>query len=326
MIVKTKRMRIQALKQEDCEEFLKMDMNSQLIKIDNQNEQIKTDEAKAMIGQALDLGHARGSSGIFTILEEATDHFVGWITIWPESEKKESYELAYRLLPAYLGKGIEKEVSLAMVKKGFMECKLAEIFVRVAADYQDSIRLLEKIGLRFETLGENRELRYGVKREEWILKENALVSLGVRLSIKAIIERKGELLVTENGDHLEGSYYLLPGGGQEKKETMVETLKRECMEELGVRIRVGDFAVMREYIGANHEFAQWDEEFHQVELMFYCQLVEDPKKEAYVDGDLRQLGFAWIPIEELDGVRIYPKALIEWLKSDRNDQYLGDAN
>ena len=259
MIVKTKRMRIQALKQEDCEEFLKMDMNSQLIKIDNQNEQIKTDEAKAMIGQALDLGHARGSSGIFTILEEATDHFVGWITIWPESEK-------------------------------------------------------------------NRELRYGVKREEWILKENALVSLGVRLSIKAIIERKGELLVTENGDHLEGSYYLLPGGGQEKKETMVETLKRECMEELGVRIRVGDFAVMREYIGANHEFAQWDEEFHQVELMFYCQLVEDPKKEAYVDGDLRQLGFAWIPIEELDGVRIYPKALVGWLKSDRNNQYLGDVN
>jgi len=180
--------------------------------------------------------------------------------------------------------------------------------------------------LRFEAILEGRELRYGIDRGTWILEGNTLTSLGVRVSAKAIIERDGEILLTKNGDHLEGPYYLLPGGGQEKKETIVETLRRECMEELGVRIAVGEFAVIREYIGENHEFAAWDHEFHQVEIMFACNLLDEPVEQESVEGDLRQIGFEWIPVDQLDGVRLYPKALAKWLNGNRKQQYLGDVN
>lgn len=42
--------------------------------------------------------------------------------------------------------------------------------------------------------------------------------------------------------------YLLPGGEKEQQETDEETLKRECIEELGFQIEVG------EYIGAGEDY------------------------------------------------------------------------
>lgn len=326
MIAKTKRLRIEALKEEDWKELFQLDSKPEVMRFIHQGRTREVDEVKAYVSRALEYETLTGLGGYFTLWEESTDKFVGWVCLRPETEAGLRYEVGYRLLPEYWGQGIATEASLAMVKKGFLEWKVPEIFARAFAENRGSIRIMEKIGLRYDSLSADRELRYAIDRATWILEGNALTSLGVRISAKAIIERDGNLLVTENGDHLEGPYYLLPGGGQEKKETIEETLKRECMEELGVRIHVGDFAVIREYIGANHEFAAWDQEFHQVELMFYCQLIDEPRKEELVDGDLRQIGFAWIPVEDLERVRIYPKALANWLNGTRENQYLGDTN
>lgn len=42
--------------------------------------------------------------------------------------------------------------------------------------------------------------------------------------------------------------YLLPGGEKEQQETDEETLKRECIEELGFQIEIG------KYIGAGEDY------------------------------------------------------------------------
>jgi ADP-ribose pyrophosphatase YjhB (NUDIX family) len=54
-----------------------------------------------------------------------------------------------------------------------------------------------------------------------------------RNSAKAIIVREGRLLVTRNSDP-EGDWYILPGGGQNHSEPLHATLRRECLEEIGV--------------------------------------------------------------------------------------------
>ncbi len=82
----------------------------------------------------------------------------------------------------------------------------------------------------------------------------------IRNSAKAIIIHQGKLLLTKNKDN-DGFFYLFPGGGQEHGEVLKETLKRECIEELGVQVEVQDLVYVREYIGKNHEFAAWDHEF-----------------------------------------------------------------
>ena len=59
----------------------------------------------------------------------------------------------------------------------------------------------------------------------------------IRNSAKAIIIRNGQILCTKNRDLLE-EFYLLPGGGQNHGEPLYETLKRECLEEIGAKIQV----------------------------------------------------------------------------------------
>ena len=47
--------------------------------------------------------------------------------------------------------------------------------------------------------------------------------------------------------------YLLPGGEREKAETPIETIKRECIEELGYEVEVGDYlGTADEYYYSTH--------------------------------------------------------------------------
>ena len=326
MIAETRRLRIEPLKKENWKELLSLDCDPQVMKYIHDGAVRDEAAVKAYVARALEFSEMTGVGGYFTLWEKERDQFVGWVCLRPETEEGLRYEVGYRLLPTFWGKGLATEAALAMVKKGFLDWQVPSIFAIAYGENRGSVRIMEKVGLRFEAILEGRELRYGIDRETWILEGNTLTSLGVRVSAKAIIERDGKVLLTKNGDHLEGPYYLLPGGGQEKKETIEATLHRECMEELGVKIMVGEFAVIREYIGENHEFAAWDQEFHQVEIMFNCHLLDEPVVSDSVEGDLRQIGFEWLPIDQLDSIRLYPKALAGWLNGDRKKRYLGDVN
>lgn len=150
----------------------------------------------------------------------------------------------------------------------------------------------------------------------------------IRNSAKAIIIKNGRLLCTKNKDDW-GFFYLLPGGGQEPSENLHEALKRECMEEISARIEIKDILFVRDYIGKNHEFAEWDADMHQVEYMFECSILneEELKNGSIPDG--AQVGFEWLDINILNNYRIYPSLLKEYLgeKGKTVDKiYIGDIN
>lgn len=91
----------------------------------------------------------------------------------------------------------------------------------------------------------------------------------IRNSAKAIIIHEDRILLIQNTDE-NGYWYTLPGGGQGFGETLTDAVLRECKEELGTEVAVGDLMFVREYIGANHEFAAVDFDQHQVDFMFEC--------------------------------------------------------
>ena len=67
-------------------------------------------------------------------------------------------------------------------------------------------------------------------------------------------------------------FYILPGGGQKHGETLLDTLQRECREEIGTPVEAGEIAYVREYIGRHHHLRKLHKDFHQLEVVFHCEL------------------------------------------------------
>lgn len=148
----------------------------------------------------------------------------------------------------------------------------------------------------------------------------------LRYSVKAILIEDGRLLCIQKRDD-EGLYVLLPGGGQEPGETIHDTLRRECLEEIGAEIEINDLRFVRDYLGQNHEFADHDSDDHQVDLMFDCRLAEGAVVAPGPVPDDGQIDIVWIPLAELDAARIYPRILARLLQDGSTAPvYLGDVN
>lgn len=154
-----------------------------------------------------------------------------------------------------------------------------------------------------------------------------------RNSCKVIVMDSGRILFTMNRDD-QGEFLMLPGGGQRFGETLVKAARRETMEETGLSVEVRSLLLVREYIGANHEFASVDGDAHQTEFLFEAVLVPgDPGGEPAVPSamDTWQTGVAWIRPEDLRDFRIYPSVLASILPGVAGGTYagpvyLGDVN
>jgi len=149
----------------------------------------------------------------------------------------------------------------------------------------------------------------------------------IRNSVKAIIIKDGKLLAVKAKDK-DGFFYILPGGGQNHSETMHETLRRECLEEIGCRIKIKKLLLIREYLGKNHEFAEFDNNVHQIEFMFDCELEKD---EIPITGhlpDKDQVGIEWLDIRNILNYRLYPQSIREKIidNEKREGIYCGDVN
>lgn len=150
----------------------------------------------------------------------------------------------------------------------------------------------------------------------------------VRTSAKAVIVIDGRVLAVKKTD-ASGPWYLLPGGGQNPGESLTDALRRECLEEIGAEVEAGELIHVRDYIGANHEFADEDPDFHQVEFMFLCELPEGYTPRVGETPDIDQTSTEWLDITSLDGTRFYPKTLVPILRAlpeRTHPTYMGDVN
>lgn len=120
----------------------------------------------------------------------------------------------------------------------------------------------------------------------------------------AIIRNEGKILICRRARggscaHL----WEFPGGKREAGETLRECLARECMEELGVSVKVG-----RLYEKASHTYPE-----AAVELSFFLAEITGGTLQKNV-----HTAFSWVTRPELSGYEFCPadKALIDRLQRD----------
>lgn len=132
-------------------------------------------------------------------------------------------------------------------------------------------------------------------------------------SAKAVIlDADGYLLLIRYQDTSDmglGTWYALPGGRQHAGETLTEALERECLEELGARVRPGRLLFVREYLHTRHELAGTGRDQHKVEFMFSCALATEPAAAHAADTD--QAAAEWVAPGKLGDLNIFPRRLRE---------------
>ncbi|MBC7742509.1 MAG: NUDIX domain-containing protein [Bdellovibrionaceae bacterium] len=146
-----------------------------------------------------------------------------------------------------------------------------------------------------------------------------------RISAKAIVVKNDRILLIKKSDS-NGDYFILPGGGQEHQENLLQTIIREVKEETGFLVKPAELLFVRDYIGANHEFATESSHFHQVELYFEAVLAEDGHTDAHLP-DNGQIGVEWLPLSEIKNNRVYPLTLRNEIRNRKSSKvYVGDVN
>lgn len=151
-----------------------------------------------------------------------------------------------------------------------------------------------------------------------------------RNSCKAVILDNDELLVVKKIDET-GIYYVIPGGGQNWGEELHDTLKRECLEEVGIEpYEINELICIREFFGSKQTFPNANKQLHQIEFYFHCK-VDRNKVCIGHEIDKKQIGIEWLKISNLKNERLFPEIIKDKIMKIMNNEdikniYVGSAD
>lgn len=106
----------------------------------------------------------------------------------------------------------------------------------------------------------------------------------------------------------EESYYVIPGGGIEGSETSEQAAKREASEELGVEVRIGALYTSFQFNGEHFYFMA-----EIISGEFGNGTGSEYRSSSQKRGTYKAV---WVPVAELNGLRIYPEEVISVLVTD----------
>ena len=153
--IETERLILRDIQPNDANGIFELDSNPIVHKYLGNNPIHSLDGAKSIIHFIIEQYHQRGI-GRFAAIEKSTGNFIGWSGLKFNTgdkealgEKRDFYDIGYRLIPKYWGHGYATESALAALEFGFKKLKLPIIYGAAEIGNIASNRVLEKIGLHY---------------------------------------------------------------------------------------------------------------------------------------------------------------------------------
>jgi RimJ/RimL family protein N-acetyltransferase len=145
----TERLILRKLVLADVDDMFYLDSNPSVHKYLGNKPISSIEEAREIIAFVIEQ-YSKFNIGRWAVIEKETKQFVGWAGLkfhhLYEGKYKDSYDLGYRLIPKYWGKGYATEASKAIIQYGLKEMGLNEIYAGVNIHNLSSKAVLNKCG------------------------------------------------------------------------------------------------------------------------------------------------------------------------------------
>ncbi|PIA79154.1 GNAT family N-acetyltransferase [Gaetbulibacter sp. 4G1] len=151
--IETERLILRELRTTDLDGMFELDSNPEVHRYLG-NKPVKTKaESQKMLDSIINQYKERGI-GRFAAIEKVTGNFIGWSGIRLNTEYNMNgytkyYDVGYRLIPKYWGKGYATESGKAAVNYAFNVLKLTKLYGITEMENQASHNALLKIGLHY---------------------------------------------------------------------------------------------------------------------------------------------------------------------------------
>ncbi|WP_372754824.1 GNAT family N-acetyltransferase [Labilibaculum sp.] len=153
ILFETERLFLREIQPSDAESMFEMDSDPEVYKFLGRKPIRTLAQSKKMIESIRDQYKNIGI-GRWAIVEKESGNFVGWTGFKFEKENENGqhdfYNLKFRLLRKYWGKGYVTEATKAAIRYAFTELKFTEIFSMTLISNVKSQHILDKLGFTLE--------------------------------------------------------------------------------------------------------------------------------------------------------------------------------
>ena len=155
-IIETERLLLREFILDDAEKFYQLNLNPNVIRYTGNTAFKSIEEAKSFLENYND--YKANGYGRWAVINKNSSEFIGWCGL-KYGELENETDIGFRFFEEEWNKGYATESATACLKYGFDVLKLNTIIGRAMKENTASIKVLEKIGLVYETdcMFENKE-------------------------------------------------------------------------------------------------------------------------------------------------------------------------
>jgi ribosomal-protein-alanine N-acetyltransferase len=152
IFAETERLILRELIPTDEEGMFALDSDPEVHRYLGNNPFTSIEQSRQEIG-FIEKQYAENGIGRWAVIEKSTNNFIGWsglkLSTKEVNKHTDFYDIGYRLIKKYWGKGYATESAIAALNYGFDELKLNEIYGMADVNNTGSNNILKKLGLTF---------------------------------------------------------------------------------------------------------------------------------------------------------------------------------